>query len=62
MRGQKHARRLSGSDPEAFRWAVIAAAVAMTITAGVVRYGPERAVTGADHQRFEQVLRGAPQN
>ena len=62
MRGQKHARQLPGSDPEAFRWAVIAAAVAMTITAGVVRFGPERPVTGADHQRFEQALRGTPQN
>ncbi len=62
MRGQKHATRLSGSDPEAFRWAVIAAAVAMTITAGVIRFGPEHPVTGADHQRLEQTLRGSHQN
>jgi hypothetical protein len=62
MGGLKHTSRLSGSDPEAVKWAVIAAAVAMTITAGVMRFGPERPVTGADHQRFEQALRGAAQN
>ncbi len=62
MRGQKRTARVSGSDPEAFKWVMIAAAVAVTITAGVVRFGPERPITGADHQRFEQTLRGTPQN
>jgi hypothetical protein len=62
MRGQKRTTRLPGPDPEAFKWAMIAAAVAMVITAGVVRFGPERAVTGADHQRFAQTLRGFGQN
>jgi hypothetical protein len=62
MRGQKRMTRLSGSDPEAFKWAMIAAAVAVTITAGVVRFGPEHPITGADHQRFEQALRGANEN
>lgn len=61
MLGGKRTTRAPG-DPEAFKWAMIAAAVAMTITAGVVRFGPERAITGADHQRFEQTLRGIPQN
>jgi hypothetical protein len=41
---------------------MIAAAVAMVITAGVLRFGPERPVTGADHQRFEQALRGSARN
>jgi hypothetical protein len=62
MRGQKHAVPLSGHDPETFKWVMIAAVVASVITAGVVRFGPERAVTGADHQRIEQTLRGAQQN
>jgi|GEM_PF-3524904 hypothetical protein len=62
MGGQKRAIRTSGSDPEAVKWAVIAAAVALVITAGVVRFGPERPVTGADHQRVEQTLRGSGQN
>jgi hypothetical protein len=62
MRGQKQTTRLSGSDPEAFKWAMIAAAVAVMITAGVVRFGPEHPITGADHQRFEQALRGSPAN
>ena len=62
MRGKKRTTRASGSDPEAFKWAMIAAAVAVTITAGVARFGPERPVTGADHQQVEQALRGAPQN
>ena len=62
MRGQKHAARLPGQDPEAFKWVMIAAAGAMVITAGVVRFGPERPVTGADHQRIEQTLRGTQQN
>jgi hypothetical protein len=62
MRGAKRTTQASGSDPEAFKWAMIAAAVAVTITAGVVRFGPERPITGADHQQFEQTLRGAPSN
>ena len=62
MRVEKHAARLSGHDPEAFKWVMIAAVVAMVITAGVVRFGPERPVTGADHQRIEQTLRGAVHN
>ena len=62
MRGLKRTMRASDSDPEAFKWAMIAAAVAVMITAGVVRFGPEHPVTGADHLRFEQALRGAPQN
>ena len=62
MRGQKTTARLAGSDPEAFKWGMIAAAVAMVITAGVVRFGPERPVTGVDHQRLEQTLRGSAQN
>jgi len=62
MRAEKATTRLQGSDPEAFKWAMIAAALAMVITAGVVRFGPERPVTGADHQRLEQTLRGAAQN
>jgi len=62
MSGQKRTISHSGSDPEAFKWAMIAAAIAMVITVGVVRFGPERPVTGADHQRFEQALRGAGQN
>jgi len=62
MRREKRATRVAGQDPEAFKWAMIAAAVAMTITAGVARFGPERPVTGADHQRFEQTLRGSAQN
>lgn len=62
MSGQKRTTSRSGSDPEAFKWAMIAAAIAMVITVGVVRFGPERPVTGADHQRFEQALRGSGQN
>ena len=62
MRGEKATTRLQGSDREAFKWAMIAAALAMVITAGVVRFGPERPVTGADHQRLEQTLRGSAQN
>ncbi|HLJ21810.1 MAG TPA: hypothetical protein VKU84_16510 [Stellaceae bacterium] len=62
MRGQKRTTRLSGSDPEAYKWAMIAAAVAITITAGVVRFGPERPLTGADHQPIEQALRGTSPN
>ena len=62
MRREKRAARRAIHDPEAFKWAMIAAAIAMTITAGVVRFGPERPVTGADHQRIEQTLRGSGQN
>ncbi len=62
MRGQKTTARLPGPDADAFKWAMIAAAVAMVITAGVVRFGPERPVTGADHQRLEETLRGSAQN
>jgi hypothetical protein len=62
MRGQKRRMRPSGSDPEAVKWAMIAAAVALVITAGVVRFGPERPVSGTDHQRQEQGLRGSVQN
>ena len=62
MSAQKRTTRLPGPDPEAFKWAMIAAAIAMVITAGVVRFGPERPVTGADHQRFEQTLRGSNGN
>ena len=62
MRRQKRATRPVSQDPEVFRWAMIAAAVAMTITAGVARFGPERPVTGADHLRIEQSLRGSGQN
>lgn len=62
MRRRTSAARLAGRDPEAFKWAMIAAAVAMVITAGVVRFGPERPVTGADHQRIEQTLGGIQQN
>ncbi len=58
MRGRKRATRIASQDPEAFKWAMIAAAVAMMITAGVARFGPERPVTGSDHQRVEQTLRG----
>ncbi len=61
-RRQKRAARLASQDPEALKWAMIAAALAMTITAGVARFGPERPVTGADHQRIEQTLRGSAQN
>ena len=62
MSGQKGTMRLSGSDPEAVKWAMIAAAIALVITAGVVRFGPERPVTGTDHQRLDQALRGSVQN
>jgi len=62
MRGQKPTTRLISPDPAAFKWVMIAAAVAMVITAGVVRFGPERPVTGSDHQRTEQTLRGSVQN
>jgi hypothetical protein len=62
MGTQKRTMRLPGPDPEAFKWAMIAAVIAMVITAGVVRFGPERPVTGADHQRFEQTLRGSSGN
>jgi hypothetical protein len=62
MHDQKRKIRLIGSDPEAVKWAMIAAAVALVITAGVVRFGPERPVTGADHQRLDQALRGSAQN
>ena len=62
MRAQNRATRLAGPDPEAFKWAVIAAAVAVVITVGVVQFGPERPVTGADHQRIQQTLRGSAQN
>jgi hypothetical protein len=62
MRGQNNTTRLPGPDADAFKWAMIAAAVAMVITAGVLRFGPERPVTGADHQRFEQALRGSARN
>jgi hypothetical protein len=62
MRRLKRATRLAGSDPEAFKWVMIAAAVAMIITAGVAHFGPERPVTGSDHQRIEQTLRGSSQN
>ena len=62
MRAQKRTTRVPGPDPETFKWAMIAAAVAMVITAGVVRFGPERPVTGADHVRFQQTLRGSGQN
>ncbi len=61
MRGRKRATRLASQDPEAFKWAMVAAVVAMLITVGVARFGPERAVTGADHQRVEQTLRGSAQ-
>ncbi len=61
MRGRKRATRLASQDPEAFKWAMIAAVVAMIITVGIARFGPERAVTGADHQRVEQALRGSAQ-
>ena len=62
MHAQKRATGRNGSDPEAVKWAMIAAALAMVITAGVVRFGPERPVTGTDHQRLEQALRGPSQN
>lgn len=62
MRGQKRTMRVSGSDPEAVKWAMIAAAVALVITASVVRFGPERPVTGTDHQRIDQAARGSAQN
>ena len=62
MRGQKRATGLPSSDPEAVKWAMIAAAVALVITVGVVRFGPEHPVTGGDHQRLDQVLRGTVQN
>ena len=62
MRRQKRATRPAIQDPAAFKWAMVAAAVAMTITAGVAHFGPERPVTGADHQRIEQSLRGGMQN
>jgi hypothetical protein len=41
---------------------MIAAVVVMVITAGMIRFGPERPVTGADHQRIDQGLRGSAQN
>ena len=62
MRGQKRRTRPTGSDPEAVKWAMIAAAVALVITVGVVRFGPERPVSGTDHQRLDQALRGSTQN
>jgi len=63
MRGRKRATWLvGGDDPEAFKWAMIAAVIAMMITAGVARFGPERPVTGADHQRIQQTLRGSTHN
>lgn len=62
MRGQERTTRLPGPDPEAFKWVMIAAAVAVVITVGVVRFGPERPVTGADHQRVEQTLRSSAQD
>ena len=62
MRRQKSAAGLAGQDPEAFKWVMIAAAIAMVITAGVVRFGPDRPVTGADHQRIEQTLGGVQRN
>ena len=62
MRGQKRTLRATSPDPDAVKWAMIAAAVAMVITAGVVRFGPERPVTGTDHQRLDQALRGSAQN
>lgn len=62
MRGQKRTMRSQGSDPEAVKWAMIAAAIALVITVGVVRFGPERPVTGVDHQRLDQALRGSAQN
>jgi len=62
MRGAKRTTRLHSQDPEAFKWAMVAAVVAMVNTAGVVRFGPERPVTGSDHQRIEQTLRGVVHN
>ena len=62
MRDQIRAMRSQGSDPEAVKWAMIAAAVALVITVGVVRFGPERPVTGADHQRLDPALRSSAQN
>jgi hypothetical protein len=62
MREQRRAMQIPGGDPEAVKWAMVAAAVVMVITAGVIRFGPERPVTGADHQRFEQALRGTVRN
>ncbi len=62
MRRPKNAAGLARQDPEAFKWAMIAAAVAMVITAGVVRFGPDHPVTGADHQRIEQTLGGVQRN
>ncbi len=62
MRGQKPTTRSSGADADAFKWAMIAAVVVMVITAGMIRFGPERPVTGADHQRIDQGLRGSAQN
>jgi hypothetical protein len=44
------------------KWAMIATAVALMITVGVVRFGPERPVSGTDHQRLDQALRGSAQN
>ena len=62
MRGRKRTNRLPGLDPEALKWAMIAAVVALVLTAGVVRFGPERPVTGVDHQRLEPTLRDSAQN
>jgi hypothetical protein len=62
MREQKRMMWHPGADPEAIKWTMIAATVAIIIAAGVIRFGPERPVTGADHQRFEQALRGTARN
>ena len=59
MRGQKLTTELPSFDSEALKWAMIAAAVAMVIAAAVVRFGPERPVTGSDRQHLEATLRGS---